>query len=331
MFFGKQLYSFKILLNLKINTTLTLTNFGAMVKLSVHILTYNSEAFISRCLSSIIEQQTNFPYEIVIGDDASTDKTVDIINSYTNIQDKIKLKIHDSNLGVLNNFIDTLQRCNGKYIFDIAGDDWLSDPYALQTLVNELDQNPTYGFVDSGFDCYYQRSGKIKSFVNKNIVTSAKEEYINRHKIFGTSFMGCCYRKSSIEKYVDFDEYRNQQIDFEDYPILTDLMMNSDFGLIPKALSVYRKHRDSHSHKADSYLKVKLYFAEKYNYSKTEVTKIHQVHDEHMLHNASLTSNKKSGRQHYKPFRRPILRNFVYFVSSQSHVARKFFTLFRKI
>ena len=113
--------------------------------------------------------------------------------------------------------------------------------------------------------------------------------------------MGCCYRKSSIEKYVDFDEYRNQQIDFEDYPILTDLMMNSDFGLIPKALSVYRKHRDSHSHKADSYLKVKLYFAEKYNYSKTEVTKIHQVHDEHMLHNASLTSNKKSGRQHYKP------------------------------
>ena len=74
-----------------------------------------------------------------------------------------------------------------------------------------------------------------------------------------------------------------------------------------------------------------LYFAEKYNYSKAEVTKIHQVHDEHILHNASLTSNKKSGRQHYKPFRRPILRNFVYFVSSQSHVARKFFNLFRKI
>ena len=141
-----------------------------------------------------------------------------------------------------------------KLKFDIAGDDWLSDPYALQTLVDELDQNPSYSFVDSGFDCYYQRTGKIKSFINKNIVTSSKEEYINRHKIFGTSFMGCCYRKSSIEKYVDFDEYRNQQIDFEDYPILTDLMMNSDFGLIPKALSVYRKHRDSHSHKADSYL-----------------------------------------------------------------------------
>ena len=295
------------------------------------MMTYNCEKYIDQSLKSVLRQQTTFPFEIIISDDASTDKTYQIITDIAENHDIIKLHKNKDNLGILKNFFETLHRCKGEYVFDLAGDDWLLDPYALQTLVNELDQNPTYGFVDSGFDCYYQRSGKIKSFVNKNIVTSAKEEYINRHKIFGTSFMGCCYRKSSIEKYVDFDEYRNQQIDFEDYPILTDLMMNSDFGLIPKALSVYRKHRDSHSHKADSYLKVKLYFAEKYNYSKTEITKIHQVHDEHMLHNASLTSNKKSGRQHYKPLRRPILRNFVYFVSSQSHVARKFFTLFRKI
>ena len=271
------------------------------MKLSVHILTYNSDKFISKCLDSIIKQKTSFQFDIVIGDDASSDKTVKIINSYINKHDKIKLKIHDSNLGVLNNFIDTLQRCNGKYIFDIAGDDWLSDSNALQTLVDELDRNPSFSFVDSGFDCYYERSGKIRPFVNKNILISTKEDYISRHKLYGTSLMGCCFRKSSIKKHVNFDEYRKQQIDFEDYPILTDLVMNSDFGLIPTVLSVYRKHRDSHSHQADSYLRAKLYFAEKYNYSKEEVTKIHQIHDDHMLHNASLISDKKSGRQHYKP------------------------------
>lgn len=301
------------------------------MKLSVHILTYNSDKFISKCLDSIIKQKTSFQFDIVIGDDASSDKTVKIINSYINKHDKIKLKIHDSNLGVLNNFIDTLQRCNGKYIFDIAGDDWLSDSNALQTLVDELDRNPSFSFVDSGFDCYYERSGKIRPFVNKNILISTKEDYISRHKLYGTSLMGCCFRKSSIKKHVNFDEYRKQQIDFEDYPILTDLVMNSDFGLIPTVLSVYRKHRDSHSHQADSYLRAKLYFAEKYNYSKEEVTKIHQIHDDHMLHNASLISDKKSGRQHYKPKRQPILRNFVYYLSSQSHLARRFFTLFRKI
>ena len=109
------------------------------MKLSIHLMTYNCEKHISKCLESIFEQQTSFPFEIVIGDDASDDKTVEIINSHTNLHDKIKLKIQDNNLGVLNNFINTLQRCNGKYIFDIAGDDWLSDPYALQTLVDELD------------------------------------------------------------------------------------------------------------------------------------------------------------------------------------------------
>ena len=302
-----------------------------MIKLSVHMMTYNCEKYIDQSLKSVLRQQTTFPFEIIISDDASTDKTYQIITDIAENHDFIKLHKNKYNLGILKNFFETLQRCEGEYVFDLAGDDWLSNPNALQTLVDELDQNPNYSFVDSGFDCYYERSGIIKSFINQNIVTSAKEDYITRHKVYGTSFMGCCYRKSSIEKYVNFNEYRNQQIDFEDYPILTDLMMNSDFGLIPKVLSVYRKHRDSHSHKADSYLKAKLYFAEKYNYSKAEVTKIHQIHDDHMLHNASLISDKKSGCQHYKPLRRPILRNFVYFLSSQSHIARKFFTLFRKI
>ena len=302
-----------------------------MIKLSVHMMTYNCEKYIDKSLKSVLSQQTTFPFEIIISDDASTDKTYQIITDIAENYEFIKLHKNKDNLGILKNFFETLHRCKGEYVFDLAGDDWLSNPYALQTLVDELDQNPNYSFVDSGFDCYYERSGIIKSFINQNIVTSAKEDYITRHKVYGTSFMGCCYRKSSIEKYVNFNEYKNQQIDFEDYPILTDLMMNSDFGLIPKVLSVYRKHRDSHSHQADSYLRAKLYFAEKYNYSKAEVTKIHQIHDDHMLHNASLISDKKSGWQHYKPLRRPFLRNFVYFLSSQSHLARKFFTLFRKI
>ena len=295
------------------------------------MMTYNCEKYIDQSLKSVLRQQTTFPFEIIISDDASTDKTYQIITDIAKNHDIIKLHKNKDNLGILKNFFETLHRCKGEYVFDLAGDDWLSNPYALQTLVDELDQNPNFSFVDSGFDCYYERSRIIKSFINQNIVTSAKEDYIKRHKVYGTSFMGCCYRKSSIEKYVDFNEYRNQQIDFEDYPILTDLMMNTDFGLIPKVLSVYRKHRDSHSHQADSYLRAKLYFAEKYNYSKAEVKKIHQIHDDHMLHNASLISDKKSGCQHYKPLRRPILRNFVYFLSSQSHLARKFFTLFRKI
>ena len=70
---------------------------------------------------------------------------------------------------MLNNFIDTLKRCNAEYVYDIAGDDWLSDPHALQTLVDELDQNPNFSFVDSGFDCYYQRTRRSNHLLIKTL------------------------------------------------------------------------------------------------------------------------------------------------------------------
>ena len=108
-------------------------------------------------------------------------------------------------------------------------------------------------------------------------------------------------------------------------------MFNSDFGFVNSQLSVYRQHRESHSKHNKSGLKVMLYFAKKYNYSEEVVEKIHQNYNKQMLHNASLRSDKKAGRKHYKPFRQPVLRNFVYFLSSQSNMARKFFNLFRKI
>ena len=101
---------------------------------------------------------------------------------------------------------------------------------------------------------------------------------------------------------------------------LTDLMMNSDFGFADsKSIKrISAQHRDSHSQNTSGFLglRAKCYILlEKYNYSYEEaVTKIHQVHDEHMLHNASLTSDKKSGRKHYKPFRQPSATQFYLFL-----------------
>ena len=301
------------------------------MEFSIHLMTYNCEKFVSKCLQSIVEQKTNFPFEIIVGDDASTDKTVEIIKSYMDHHDNIDIKIHEKNIGILNNFIDTLNRCNGKYIFDIAGDDWLSNLNAIQMLYDKLEENPSYAFVDSGYSCYFQKSKKIIPFENSKNLDATKSEYIQRHKVNGTLLMGLCYRKSAIVEHVNFEEYVEKGFDFEDYPIITDLVFNTDFGFVNSQLSVYRQHRESHSKFNQSGLKVMLYFAEKYKYSKEEVKKIHQFYERQMLHNASLRSDKKAGRKHYKPFRQPLLRNFVYFLSSQSNLVRRFFNLFRKI
>lgn len=301
------------------------------MKLSVHILTYNCEIYIKDALDSVLKQKTSFPFEIVIGDDASTDNTYNILKSYASKHSYIKLKQNKQNLGILKNFKATLDRCSGKYVFDLAGDDWLSDENALQVLVDRLDNNPTYSFVDSGFDCYFQRTGKYLRFFNRKNMYLNKENYIKHQRVYGNSFMGCCYNKNKLYEIINFDEYDEEGLEFEDYPILTDLVMNSDFGLIPEVLSVYRIHRESHSNSAYSYLETKLYFARKYNYSDTEIAEIKRIDHNQKLHNASLNGNKEEGVKHYAFFRRPLFLNLIYFIASQNKTARALFNFFRKI
>lgn len=301
------------------------------MKLSVHILTYNCERYIKDALDSVLRQKTTFPFEIVIGDDASSDNSFSIIEDYAKTHTNIKAKKNPENLGILKNFIATLERCSGDYVFDLAGDDWLSDENALQILVDTLDKNPTYSFVDSGFDCYFERTGRYKRFYNKKNMLMSKEEYKTYQKIHGNSFMGCCYRKNMLYDIVDFDDYKKKGFGFEDYPILTDLVMNSDFGLIPKVLSIYRIHRNSHSNSLFSYLKIKLIYAEKYGFSKTEIAEIYRIDNNSMLHNASLIGDRVNGRKYYRFLRKPIFLNLIYFISSQNNTARNVFNFFRKI
>src|SRR6056300_931060 len=301
------------------------------MKLSVHVITDNSERYIKDALDSVVKQKTSFPFEVVIGDDASTDDTFNIIEQFAKEHKNIKAQQNVKNLGILKNFVTTLVRCRGEYVFDLAGDDWLSDENALQILVDKLDQNPTYSFVDSGFDCYFERTARYKRFYNKQNMFFSKNEYKEHQKVYGHFMMGCCFRKNMLLKYVDFEMYKKEGIEFEDYPILTDLVMNTDFGLIPKVLSVYRKHRKSHANNTTSHLETKMFFAKKYNYSKAEVAEIIRINHNHMLHNASLNGDKKEGKKHYAFLRKPMLSNFIYFISSQNSIARKLFNLLRKI
>ena len=78
------------------------------MKLSVHILTYNCERYIKDALDSVLRQKTTFPFEIVIGDDASSDNSFSIIENYAKTHANRKAKKNPENLGNLKNFIATL-------------------------------------------------------------------------------------------------------------------------------------------------------------------------------------------------------------------------------
>jgi glycosyltransferase involved in cell wall biosynthesis len=111
---------------------------------SVCIITYNHESFIGRCLESVVTQKTNFPFEVVIGEDCSRDKTRTIVEEYANrYPDIVKPILHNKNVGGHRNAYEfCYPRLTGKYIAICEGDDFWTDPYKLQKQVDFLENNP---------------------------------------------------------------------------------------------------------------------------------------------------------------------------------------------
>lgn len=111
---------------------------------SISCATYNHEKYISKAIDSFLEQETDFPFEIIIGEDKSTDETLKILKEY---QEKypniVKLIQWPENVGAKKNWATILQTCTGKYIANCEGDDYWTDPKKLQLQVDIMEQLPT--------------------------------------------------------------------------------------------------------------------------------------------------------------------------------------------
>jgi len=113
------------------------------VTVSVIVLTYNHKDYIRQALDSVLAQKTAFPYEILVGDDASSDGTSEIVLQYADqYPDKIFPFIREKNLGATKNLRKLLERAKGAYINGCEGDDYWTDPYKLQRQVSYMTAHP---------------------------------------------------------------------------------------------------------------------------------------------------------------------------------------------
>lgn len=120
---------------------------------SVCCITYNHEKYIAAAIESFLMQETEFRYEILIGDDCSTDNTRKIIEMYCErYPGRIRLISPSRNLGGIRNQIALINRANGKYIAMCDGDDFWTNPFKLQKQVEFLEANPDYVIC-----CHYTR------------------------------------------------------------------------------------------------------------------------------------------------------------------------------
>ena len=136
------------------------------MKLSVFVVTYNQEQYIRQALDSILMQQVNFDYEIIIGEDCSTDSTPAICDEYAshithstlhkNHHSSIRVFHHPRNLGLIGNWEFVLNHCTGQYVAMLEGDDFWTDPYKLQKQVDFLDAHSEVALTFTSANVLYE-------------------------------------------------------------------------------------------------------------------------------------------------------------------------------
>lgn len=114
---------------------------------SVHMITYNHEKFIAQAIEGVLMQKTDFPFELIIGEDCSTDRTREIVVDYANkYPDIIKPILHEKNVGMKANGRACRAASRGKYIAICEGDDYWIDPLKLQKQVDFMESHPECSF-----------------------------------------------------------------------------------------------------------------------------------------------------------------------------------------
>lgn len=177
-------------------------NSEKMPLLSACVITYNQDKYIEKCLEGCLKQKVDFDYEIVIGDDNSTDKTSRICKrveeEYPTL---VSYERNTTNLGMIKNWIKTINRCRGKYIAICEGDDYWTDPLKLQKQVDFLEANPDFAITFHRVEIVNE-NGIHKFFSNynqKEIMTF--EDLAVANRIYTPS---CIFRNRLFEDFPDW-------------------------------------------------------------------------------------------------------------------------------
>lgn len=113
------------------------------IKVSILLVTYNQHQYIQKAIASIMTQKVDFRYELLIGDDGSTDSTKEIIRSFTKKYPHLITPIyHAVNCGASENFFSLLKKARGKYIALLEGDDFWTSANKLRLQAEFLDTHP---------------------------------------------------------------------------------------------------------------------------------------------------------------------------------------------
>lgn len=237
--------------------------------LSVAVITYNQEKYIAQTLESIISQEHDYPYEIVVGEDCSPDGTRKIVGEYAaRYPDIIKPLYNEPNMGLIKNYFNVLVHCSGKYIMECAGDDyWL--PGKVQTQIQYMETHPEVALC----------TGNVKQCDELGKITGSykpKQKYMTFESLFIQNRIPAvtvCFRKTVFDEYVEKVNPLSKSWRMEDIPFWLFISHEYKMHTVHSYLAVYREMTVSESHCIspekqllfdDSCRKIRAFYAEQF-------------------------------------------------------------------
>lgn len=148
--------------------------------LSIVTITYNHEPFIAKTIEGVLMQQVNFPIELIIAEDCSTDGTRAICQHYAELYPElIRLITSESNVGAIENERRAFVAAKGKFIACCEGDDYWTDSLKLQKQVDFLEAHPNYSACFHRYHKYFLDANKYVSDGMDNLFVDIKVEGID--------------------------------------------------------------------------------------------------------------------------------------------------------
>ncbi len=216
------------------------------MKLSVMLLTYNHEPYIAQTLESIMAQRVNFEYEIVVGEDCSTDRTRAILLDFCRrYPSRIVALLPEKNLGMMRNLEQTLSACQGEYVALVEGDDYWTCDDKLQKQVDFLDSHSEYAICchraqilnEMGEDHVLEKSGAAKAgiFPSRQAGRYTIEDLLAENFIMTSTAM---YRNGSVGALPNWF----QELKLGDWPLYTLAARSGPIHLMDEVMATYRVH-----------------------------------------------------------------------------------------
>lgn len=216
-------------------------------ELSVVMIAWNVERFIAQALDSALMQEVDFDYEVVIGEDSSTDRTRDIVMDYAERRpDRIRPILRPANLGMNRNFMETLAAARGRFIALLDADDYWTSPHKLSRQIAFLRDNPSCSICFHNALVVYEDGER-----EPHPFHMAQPQFLISHHIpkpistledlAGGNFMQTCSVMFRAGLYGRLPDWYLRMPTF-DWPLHVLNAEHGDVGYIDEILGAYRVH-----------------------------------------------------------------------------------------